>query len=130
MLDACSRTNYTEMLSAGQTVRKMLTARQNAFYSKTKRMITTEQNAKIQPLSFRRKPNEVVRRSQSRIALLRCLQQDKTPPYSSTKPKTQRLSFRRNLAMHCRDAYSMTNCTQDAYSSTNWVLDACSRTKP
>ena len=38
--------------------------------------------------------------------------------YSSTKPKTQRLSFRRNLALHCVDAYSKTNCTQDAYSST------------
>ena len=43
-----------EMLTARQTVRKMLTAGQNAFYSKTKRMITTEQNAKIQRLSFRR----------------------------------------------------------------------------
>jgi hypothetical protein len=48
-------------------------------------MITTEQNAKIQPLSFRRKPNEVVRRSQSRIALLRCLQQDKNASLQQSK---------------------------------------------
>jgi hypothetical protein len=67
------------MLTARQTVRKMLTAGQNAFYSKTKRMITTEQNAKIQRLSFRRN------------LALHCVD-----AYSSTK--TQRLSFCKNLA--------------------------------